>query len=82
MVTNVKKDIIERAEGTIETKTVVPVNGTVRERKFSIAKTTDKMGITTGGALVKGFWWGLVIGAGVIVGIGMYKNKINLTYTK
>ena len=78
------KDISRNAAGT-ETvvKTVIPTNGAVpTTRKFSIAQTTDKMGITTGGAIVKGVWWGLVIGAGAMLALGMWKNKINISYTK
>ncbi len=78
---NYRKDIVKKAEGEEKIiKTVVP-NGAA-ERRFSIAQTTDKMGITTGGQLVRAFWWGLVLGAGVMVGIGMWKNKINISYTK
>ena len=76
---NVQKDINKNADGD-PTKTVVPVPTT--ERRFSVAQTTDKMGITTGGTIVRAFWWGLVLGAGVMVGIGMWKNKINISYTK
>jgi len=77
---NIQRDIVKKAEGTAAA-TVVPVP-TATDRKFSVAATTDKMGITTGGTLVRAFWWGLVLGAGVIVGLGMYKNKINISYTK
>lgn len=76
---NFQRDIVKKAEGD-DVKTVIPVSAP--ERRFSLAQTTDKMGITTGGTLVRAFWWGLVIGAGVMVGIGMWKNKINISYTK
>jgi len=76
---NTRKDIVRKAEG--EAKTVIPTNG-LTERKFSLTQTTDKMGVTTGGKIARGFLWGAVIGAGIIVGIGMWKNKINISYTK
>ena len=78
MRTNANNDIIRKATGETTTVPVVP------ERKFGakVAATTDKMGITTGGALARGFIWGLVIGAAVVMGVGLYASKINISYTK
>lgn len=79
MRTNSSNDIIKKATGDVPTQSSV-----VGERKFgaAVAATTDKMGITTGGALARGFIWGLVIGAGVVMGIGLWKDKISFTYSK
>jgi uncharacterized membrane protein len=73
-------DIIRKSNGETQ---VVPVdNAVIGERKFSLAGTTDKMGITTGGAIAKGFIWGLMIGAFAVMAVGMYAGKINLSYSK
>jgi hypothetical protein len=76
-----KNDIIRKAEGG-QTEVVPTNNETFGERKFSLAGTTDKMGITTGGAIAKGFIWGLVIGAFAVLAVGMWKDKISINYSK
>lgn len=77
---NYQRDIVKKAEGDVDPTVVVTPKAT--DKRFSLAPTTDKMGITSGGKLVRAFWWGLVFGAGIIVGIGLWKNKINISYTK
>jgi hypothetical protein len=78
-------DILRNADGT-PAETVDVVNETVApqptEKKFSLAATTDKMGITTAGQLSRAFFWGLFVGAGVVMGIGLWKDKISISYTK
>jgi hypothetical protein len=77
MKTIPQRDIIRRVGGEVTNNEVIP-NG----NKFSFSATTDKMGITTGGAIAKGFIWGLMIGAFVVLGIGMWKDKISISYSK
>jgi len=77
MRTNSQNDIIRKGTGD-----VVADDTVVGERKFSLTATTDKMGITSAGSVAKGFIWGLIIGAAVVMGIGLYANKINLSYSK
>lgn len=77
MKTIPQRDIIRRVGGEVTNNEVIP-----NERKFSFSATTDKMGITTGGAIAKGFIWGLMIGAFVVLGIGMWKDKISINYSK
>lgn len=80
---NGKKDVFKKAEGDKPTTVTNPTNGTtVSEKKFSITNTTDKMGITTAGAVTKGVWWTLVITSFIWLGIGLYMKKISLTYVK
>jgi hypothetical protein len=63
---NTNRDILKKADGTTE---VIPVNNEViGERKFSLAGTTDKMGITNAGRVTKGFIWGAMI---VVLGIAI-----------
>jgi hypothetical protein len=80
MRVNPKKDVMRSATG--ETVPVPTTNTVVSEKKFSLSNTTDKMGITTAGSIAKGFIWGLVIGAGTLLAIGMWKDKINISYNK
>ena len=54
----------------------------LKEGENFIVKTTDKVGITTAGRLTRTFFWGLVIGAGAIMALGMWKDKISISYTK
>jgi hypothetical protein len=82
MKTIPQKDIIRRADGTTVPTTVVTDGSTVGERKFSLSGTTDRMGITNAGSVAKGFIWGLIIGAGIVMGIGLYANKISFNYSK
>lgn len=77
MKTIPQRDILRRANGEVANNEVIPT-----EKKFSFSATTDKMGITTGGAIAKGFIWGLMIGAFVVLGIGMWKDKISINYSK
>ena len=80
-------DILRHADGevvepivtdeTTQQAAITPTN-----KKFSLAATTDKMGLTTAGQLSRAFFWGLFIGAGVVMGIGLWKDKISITYTK
>lgn len=79
---DVKKDVIRNANGTT-TSTVVPTNQTiVKEKKFSVAATTDKMGITTAGKLTRSFFWGAALATIAIMVIGARTKKITLNYTK
>lgn len=81
MKTNPRRDVIKNATGV-----ATPENGDVvnvpTTKKFSVAATTDKMGITTGGAITKGFIWGGLIATVVLLGVGMYTKKISLNYVK
>ena len=78
-------DILRNADGTPVEGTEVIDNAAVVEpttKKFSLASTTDKMGITTAGQLSRAFFWGLGIGVIGMFALGYWKDKISITYTK
>ena len=70
--TDSRKDIIRRADGVNDGSVVNP---------GGFKATTDKMGITTAGAISKGYIWGIVTVI-VVLAVGMATKKVNLHFVK
>ena len=79
-------DILRHADGketAVEDNVGLPTSPVgAEENKNFIVKATDKVGITTQGRLTRTFFWGLILGAGVVLAVGMWKDKISINYTK